>query len=1015
MSTTDIEEELAQSQAHVKHLQERLDDLTEKLQQSSSDGDEQGDKINAATEAVRTEHANKMRDMSSANQARLDHLRMIHREELDELRTQHDEEVAELTKNRDDEAVKRNAEVESLREQTKTLTDQLADAETRNGQLEQLQLKYKALEKDRSEEDVELKQLRAKVQEIAVQTTEAEGKDREISRLQAEIARLSTELHVGESSQSKAEVDSEAASSKDLHKELEQLRAEHESRLNETHKSHSLRVAGLETKHDEDAQHTRRDLESLRATLAERDGELDDLRKRHAEDLDRMAKDIAVQVDASKQAEHVQHELEQKNAELTNAKDRIGGLEKSITSLQQHIETSKTRSSHETRELQQQIDHKNAEVEKQAETVKQLQQLMQYKAEKHEKVVDDLNATHAERLKQLENDGLASLASLEAIETSNNMRIEKLQAEHVEQKENALTKLRDEHVETSAKLQEQVEVVQKQINHTTSNHQTDLDQLQSVHKSSQERALQALRDEHAGKVKELEEKIAAHTNSEAMENQYKQQVEQLETQMRTLSSQAQNASFQVQTMRHVIRSNEEEAKNRIDELEAELESTQGQFSQAVVRISQNSYQMSQLQAELQRARTAQETEHEEAIADLKREHEKELSKQIEEVEQKLRTEHGKAVDDLKKQVQSREHELRSTVEAHQMNLSSLQLSHEDALSRLQDGHATELARSKAELEAAANTNRDDLIKTHQDQSKRLQDELADLKADLDTARANMSDTSAIDQVEEQLRSVRQELGTARSEHTEVLKKLRSEHHETVENLKDQLSKLQVVVETPLDMSRETGLQAELASTNKKLTEMAESHDRLLSDPKMQYEAVLKQVQSELDNVRSGVQPGRNAEFAAMESTIREMTDANAAMSEQIDELKSTIEQLNQVPEAQGRRSDTTESDQRLATVQTRGAKVLEGTSTDKPSPKGGLASSKWATFEESSMTDENEVDTEREDTHPLRRSSVHGQLASINEDIRSLNNLSEQMLAQNRLMARTLSRVDAYTGVVTRT
>lgn len=971
-----LEEELAQSQAQVKQLEERLDDLTEKLQQFSSDGDEQGDKVNAATEAARTEHANKMRDMSSANQARLDHLRMIHREELDELRTQHEEELMELTKRRNSETIEKDAELVSLREQIETLTEQVARMENQQSELEQLNIKYESVESDKAASQAELEELRGRVRELGALSTQIEDRDQEIGKLQSEIARLSTNSDLDDEPAANSDVASEGATSIDLRKELERLRSEYENHLTDTNKSHKLALAELERKHEEAIERAHRDLQSTHSNLAQRDAELKRFREEHSADIDRLTKVINMQKEALKQADSTKDELVEKNGELAAANDKIIGLEQRVVSLQHHIDTSKDQSSKTTRDLQQQIEHKDAEVEKQAETVKQLQQLMQYKTEQHEKAMDNLNSTHAKRLKQLEDDGLASLASLEAIETANNTRAEKLQAEHVEEKEKALTSLRDEHLQTSTNLRKQLEDLRKQLDDTKNNHQADLDQLQSVHRSSQDRALQALRDEHAEKVKGLEEQLAAQSKNEEVENEHKRKVEELEAQVQMLSSQAQNASFQVQTMRHVIRSNDEEAQQRIKELETELESTQGQFSQAVVRISQNSYQMSQLQAELQRERTAQETEHEETIANLKQ------------------------------QIQSSEHELQVVAEAHQADLSSLQLGHKDALSRLEKDHATKLADLKADLEATASEARDGLIKTHQVQITQQQEQLAGLEAQLSSVNAKMT---AMDQVKAQLASARQELDISQSEHDEV-----------VTNLKGQLSQLQAIVETPASSSHETELQAELNSTRRKLEEMVQLHDGGPAENRAQHETVLKQTQSESDDIRSKSQPARDAEIAEMEATMTRTTNANAVLTKQVVELRSTIDQLNDELEAlrqYAADADTQNAEiQRPTTMQAHSGRTYRGSGTAKSSPRVGLSSSKWAAIEESpSTTNETEIDAERDAVYPLRRSSVHGQLASINEDIRSLNNLSEQMLAQNRLMARTLSRVDAYTGVIGRT
>ena len=188
-----LREELNESRAYASQLEHQIQQLNSQIRGSGDNTPAEGDHSAEATEVDISEHNAKMREMSSANQARLDHLRTIHWEEMNEVREQHQQDVEQLRQDHEvylnslrtdheSDIADKEDEMQRLKEQVTTLAHQTEETS-------------KDREKAVSNKDKELATLRKQIEELNTQTAAAlSAKNKYADGLQHQLDTLSTQL-----------------------------------------------------------------------------------------------------------------------------------------------------------------------------------------------------------------------------------------------------------------------------------------------------------------------------------------------------------------------------------------------------------------------------------------------------------------------------------------------------------------------------------------------------------------------------------------------------------------------------------------------------------------------------------------------------------------------------------------------------------------------------------------------------------------------------------------------------
>lgn len=912
------------------------------------------------------------------------------------------------------QAAKENAKVKSAKQAEEYATRMAEQLKAHEDALSETRNELAQLQNDLAAKHTELDRLQMQHLEELNELTE------KLQTSSEEIAGLRNVVE--ESQQHKAKLDEASSTIEELRRSLNELEHERKSQqesaiktLAELKEQHSKQLAETTAQLDT----VQSELERLKATSTQEMNEgLSKLQEEQSKAHDELYAARAGHEDALKDT---QQQLEQAHAATRDAEaqhqERLNDAQKTAEAAKQLHENAKTDLEIQLGTLRTQL----AEAEKAMEHLEatnenEINGTIVKLQEEHSRAVNDLKVKHRERLQQLEEEGRTMMNSLD--------ELDKGQAEAATAHEQALSEQASKHSDAISELEKKSNDVTQELEALKTQHQAEVDQLKA---------------EHASKLSEFESqpKGIPENEVEALKASHEEALAGLDRSNKELQSQVEGTRFQLQTMKGIYADQERQAEEKEKEHEKELQFERDQFSQAVMKISNHGAQLMQ-----------KDTEHAEALAALR----KELMAENESTLAELKEQHRTAIQDLTTKFEDEQRIIRDTLtNGHDAAIQALQETAKAKgfdIEQLKADHSEALQKATSAAEAKHNDFIATLTTEHNSK-------LEDLRRELDVSHRGALEISEIEH-SKATSELEQTIRILRQEHEELLNRVNASHKEAVRQLQLELADVeaaadQLTTQEPVrDTATEEQLRTELAETYSKIEFMVADHEKVLAQKATEHATALREVRQELDNVRHELahRPDRSAEIDALKKDIEKAE----AMSTTIDELQTQNDELQaqhsasqesswrykqraEVAEAELRRT-TRASPQEVAASPSLSSKMMSITNSAFSSPNSrskGLQSSKWASVDTpptkaldaqapsfAPQSNENglglrDVDDLAENRHHGGRPSrternVHGQLAGINEDIRALNDLSERMFAENRLLAKTLSRVDEDTG-----
>lgn len=878
--TPDLKEALADKQTEMDTLQTELLNWKQKLEDFSKSAEEEASRVQAATEAIRAEHASKVEEMLTLQEEKRKAILDEHQRELDSV------------------TARQQSELEVLKDQ---LSQEVAGKQSEASRLETelAELRASTL-KAQSEKDAEIETLKLdlKAKTLEVETaSEAEASPSPSPDHEQKLAEAQSKL--------------EAAQSRHL-----AAKDNAKTKIAKLQEDFDTKVSALSAQHEEQQAELRAKLDKAELEMAAKTAQIAKQSEEHTKisgEVSRQGQVIEAlksQVLAFQQFKKEDHDaqalmIEKLESEIESLKqekssaaeaasallvttekthsDKIEALEQQLNAAREELETAT--SSHQVQleesiqKAQSELSAAKAEIEtSQSSHKSQLDELKAQLEKANESATSGANQ-HEEALAALRTQlDDATVALNEATD-----KYDLLVKEHTAETSGAQ--------ESIAGLKEQLETANAALANATSKHES----LTKTHESqtaSVREELAALKTGHAEQIQELEQKLQAASNDVLSAKQlHASQIKQLEEQMQaTLKDLDTLEAGNVEALRRVqdeaaevqqkaVEEAEQVHIQRVRELEKQLHTAEQQ---------QNAMQEAQ-ETHVQRERDLQQR------IDTAEKQQFDRAQQLEQEKQQMLQDHEQALADLKlshaKSVASAEEQLKSVKESAEASTAAhteqLKFLEEDANSRfaaeiasLKTEHAKQLETIQQNNQLAQDKALKELTASLAQEKNVLESQKKSLKADLENTQFQLQNLKGIFQ------SVEEEGKEKDREHDEALEKLQEELSIAVRKLADHSARA-------MDLQ----MQHDEAIANLKSTLESKSEEEI-GKAKSEHEQYLNELQATLEGQHKEALVKLQAEHAASLEAAQTSTQAQISElqwkakeehDEHMDQIMKTLE------------------------------------------------------------------------------------------------------------------------------
>ncbi|MCJ1305409.1 hypothetical protein MMC08_008223 [Hypocenomyce scalaris] len=943
---------LLESRMKVQIMEGELEVLQAKMREYSTAAAEVSKEVQEATENIRREHALKVDELLTSHtneidplRARLDEADKTHKQYVEQSVKEIEEARAAAAQNGSKAVAKKLEEQQKAHGAALNALEADLATERANGTETALRLEqllsYISTLESRLEEHRNISE--EALQNCQRQSTQAtKEKDRAIEVKDQDILTLQRKMQELQDTQSLALEEVKSAAMRSS-SALESEISALRAKLVEAEDKSLL----ASTRHDELVQAKDRDLKGMRQVIENLQNELQQLHESKGRELDSHKINLIQEHESAIGMLKAEHQ-----AVLVSAQN------------QRHEAAQSIHLAHE-QELQNLLrDHDITQDELQ----KTMAELVASKAEFQAKFdsimaghTNELRAHHAkhENSKQLLNE--AKAAQQEASETIDTLK-EKIIAVESEKEESKIATI---------EMQKDLERASGEV-------------------ASLRKVLEAFDDEsknkdeqHASTIKKLKEeaavlaKILDQTNSEgssakethtaalqALRDRHTKEIEELKAN----SDQKHNAAIQGLQSQHdkVLKA----LKKTEEEHPAALEKLKGDHSKALEKHIQSLNEVNVGHAkELEELRIRLERQHSQSKQDFEA---NSADKAF-----KAENKHLKDLDDLQKEHEKKYSQLRKEMEdAGTQNTSATNKAHETALSELQsqvEQQKEALAQTKCELQAAQDNNK----------------EVEDHKALLDELKVELEQAAS---VKKELESTLRHLAKARDDVVPIVQEL--------ENLKQALP----IAKAEAEQHREAveaanlkvkGQQDKLAAALAEAEEHKTNHRKALAELST-FQPKTTEANAAASEMTQAQAFEVNQELEALQLAADAERDQNTKLKVLLQKAEETAEQhATKVREVEAALKVTTAE---LIEMQTKRA---EGSGfVSSPPPKGGLRLSRWPAGSPA-KNGEKEDGAEGEELG----SHIEGTMAGLQEQVRQLEGVNEDMLEETARIVNMLSKI----------
>ncbi|KAK5050558.1 hypothetical protein LTR84_003839 [Exophiala bonariae] len=706
------------------------------------------------------------------------------------------------------------------------------------------------------------------------------------------------------------------------------------------------------------------------------------------------------------------------------------------------------------RELEQQLNaaeqQQNA-VQKAQEAHVQREQELKQQLNSAEDRLKALQDEHSQRERELQQ-------QVNAVESQQSNRAGQLEEEKermLQEHDLALAELKSSHAKNIAAVEAQLKSAKESAEASTAAHTQQLQLLEEDANSRFAAEIESLKTKHANELESIQQsnQLARDEALEGLSASLAQEKKVLESQAKSLKADLENTQFQFQNLKGIFQSVEEEGKDKDREHDEAIEKLQEELSLAVRKLADHSSRAMDLQMQhdealanvkstlesksqediektkfehekhLNELRATLEAEHKEALAKLQAEHAASLEAaqtstqaQIAELQWKAKEEHDEHMDQIMKtlesQWKSQVDQLEEDKAAASARLATLTTEHESTLQEIETQHQTALTKLETELQEAH------------------------------SAATALKDTSDLDASKAQLAEALEKIQTMQTNHTEAMVAAYAKHESALNSAREDLVAAQKSAEQRKDPADFEELNSKYIEAQKALEKLHDENELVARETKAEYdtkyEKLLIELKESQDSSKARSDPAEldaaNTRLQDAQKTISALqADLEGALLE-VDTQRGLAASAQQEIQQLKQQSAATTLASPIPRRRSRSPKRKSMNPLSPTAENKGLASSRWATPDDApASTAETpaspptglrggaadpdalvEAPSEAKQTEEKpSKHNVAGQLAGIQEQIRQLDEISEDFLVEHQRMARTLSKVDDQTETPT--
>ncbi|OAP54717.1 hypothetical protein AYL99_11165 [Fonsecaea erecta] len=923
-------------------------------------------------------------------------------------------QVLEFQQAKDEASNAQAALVRALEDQIKALQQEKAEADAAaatslTAAEEAHTAEIDAIKRQLSDAQEELKTVQGS-QESEVQKV--------LKKAEADLAAVNDELERNRASHSSRIQDLEAQLQK-AREEAEAKRADHEKAL----AALQSQVDAAKTALDEVTANQDKILKEHKTHSESAEKELIALKSAHEKELDTLL--------SSTQAKHEEEMATLKSGHA----EQIQQLEQKLHDSQKEMSALKNTHSSQIKQLE---DQMNASL-KDLESIEagHLQQLGRVKSEASESQ-QKAEKIHIERIRNLELQLNAVEAELTDARAIHGKQLEEMKKQGANEHETTLNALKESHAATVKDLEGQLKSAQGSLDTIKADHAKQLSELEEQISTRHSETITALKAEHAQQIQDVESKAKSLREKalDELRSSLAEEKRQLESQARSLQQELEGNKFQTQMVKSILENTEREAREKEDELNEAVEKLKADMSMSVIKLARMSELQMQhdqlletqkvLEAQAEKDMEALRAEHAKALAEL----ENTLRAQHEQAIERVREEHSQSVESSQAANQTQYEELRKRMKEEHDNqldeiMKTLESQWKGQVDQLEEQHAAASAR----LAEAEKQHEEALRKAKSEHETALAQLQAELQGARDTAESSQSSSVELDDLRTQLVKAQEQAQEIEKRHHEAMVLAREERESALAAMKQELIEAKEAAAQRPDPSQLEELNQKYTIAQKELHELQEKHDHAIREAKAEYDTQLERVLTELNDAKLAAQstttpPETEQVVDAIKASLDEAKKTIVSLEAELEGAMLEIETQRNLAESAQKEVERFKAE---ATTTLPSPKAA-GKSVNPLSPKPGLESSRWASSpgaapEDAAMSSMADNTTpaaaDPEESSPVpaatngKSRNVAGQLAGIQEQIKQLDDLSEDFLEEHQKMAGILSRVDDQTQTMT--
>lgn len=1021
--------------------------------------DAHSNKLQGVTTDQRSEAAAVREQLSAEMESKMAALETEHKAQLSQLQESLD--LAEA------ETAKKHNEITQQSEEHAKIDDEVSrQAQVIQSLKKQVLESQQATKEENTTQTVLISQLRDEIELVKKQGAEAtagatanlaaaeRANAENVATIEKELSTVrdslkqAENLHEGKLQEvlKKSESDLSAASA-----ELESWKTSHESRLQDLEAE--LRAGSEEAKskqgaHKEALSTLQSQVDSLKVALGEATTNQEMLIKDHESQSNSAKEEMALlksshdadltRLRSTSQSTHA----EELAALIVGHADQIQKLEQQLHSSRKEARSLKETHASRTKQLEEQVKASLADLEVlEAGHIEQLNRTKSEAAEA-QRAVEDAEKTHAHRVQQLEQQLQATETDLSVVKSDHAKEVDDLERQRLLDQEVALGALRETHSNSIKDLESELKAVQGALDSAKAGHAEQLKALEKDTAARHAEAIESLKTSHAKLLEDVQGKTKADQEQalEELRTSLAEEKRQLEAQSKSLRGDLEGTRFQIQSLKGILQSVEAENKEQEQEHAETLEKMEESLSMSVRKLAEQSTRVMDLQGQhdqaLAHAKQTLETSSQQELQSLRTDHETALAGLRSSLEEehrlsvdKFREEHTRSLAANQATNRSQHDELQRTMkEENDKQLDEVMKTLESQWKSQVD----QLEQSNAAASARLAKASEDHAEALQSITSEHETTLTKLQAALETAQESSKsadDTSELDEVKQQLAQALQQAQTLEVIHKTAMTAAMEERDSTVASVRQE------------HVAEYEVLGSKFVAAQKTLDELQAKHELAIRETEAQYDAKLEKVLTELNETKEVA--GKGTDSMKGETANPSLEDAKKTISSlqaQLDGALQELETQRGLSDSAQKEADQLRQAQKESEVialpspkprrKSRSPKRKSTNALSAGGSKTGLESSRWAAVEsteagepatglrggsidedaDTAADPETPSETQGQGSPSKSKRNVAGQLAGIQEQIRQLDDLSEDFLEEHQKMARTLSRVDDRTA-----